>query len=318
MHLYRHLTADPRYDAEMQTMAGAVRFAAGCETDSERDLLGEGDAGDLEVLVGTPRTVTDAYKEAIAKNENDWFALHSSRSQLQLLNELGFNPDRVQAGIAVFDRALAKLRGRRMIGSRGRSSCSAAIWSMPRVVRPPRFPADKEEVAAQKIAEALDALGAGPEDLALCQAAAGGDLLFLEACQERGVRCQILLPFREPEFIERSILPSAQAGTWRERYFKMKERLQIPIRIMPDELGPLPSGVDPFERCNLWLLYTTLAWGIRQGAVHLPLERRRRRWPGRDRAHVQRSEGANRPGHLDRHAKVVDRLKPGPPLPEQK
>ena len=31
---------------------------------------------------------------------------------------------------------------------------------------------------------------------------------------------------------------------------------------MPDELGPLPSGVDPYERCNLWLLYTTLAWGV--------------------------------------------------------
>ena len=31
---------------------------------------------------------------------------------------------------------------------------------------------------------------------------------------------------------------------------------------MPDELGPLPNGVDPFERCNLWLLYTTLAWGV--------------------------------------------------------
>jgi hypothetical protein len=28
---------------------------------------------------------------------------------------------------------------------------------------------------------------------------------------------------------------------------------------MPDELGPLPEGVDPFERCNLWLLYTALA-----------------------------------------------------------
>ena len=133
---------------------------------------------------------------------------------------------------------------------------------MRRTVRPPRFPADKEAIAAQKIAEALDALGAGPEDLALCQAAAGGDLLFLEACQQRGVRCQVLLPLREPEFIERSILPSAEGDTWRERYFEMKQRLEDPIRVMPDELGPLPSGVDPFERCNLWLLYTTLAWGI--------------------------------------------------------
>ena len=82
---------------------------------------------------------------------------------------------------------------------------------MPRIVRLRGFPADKGDVAAQKIGEALDALDAGPDDLALCQAAAGGDLLFLEACQQRGVRCQILLPFPEPEFIERSILPSAGA-----------------------------------------------------------------------------------------------------------
>jgi hypothetical protein len=92
--------------------------------------------------------------------------------------------------------------------------------------------------------------------------AAGGDLLFLEACQRRGVRCQALLPLSEPEFIDRSILPSIGGDAWRERYFDMKQRLQNPVRVMPDELGPLPSGVDPFERCNLWLLYTTLSWGI--------------------------------------------------------
>ena len=128
----------------------------------------------------------------------------------------------------------------------------------------PRFPADKEPIAAQKIAEALDQLGAGADDVALSQAAAGGDLLFLEACQQRGVRLQILLPFPEPEFIERSILPSSGGARWRERFFRMKERLKDmkDVRIMPDELGPLPSGADPFERCNLWLLSTAFASGV--------------------------------------------------------
>jgi hypothetical protein len=131
----------------------------------------------------------------------------------------------------------------------------------------PRFPADKESVAAQKIGEALDQLGGGPDDLAFCQAAAGGDLLFLEACQRRGVRCQVLLPLPEPEFIERSIVPSAGGDKWRNRFYAIKEKLQAsvvqdPIRIMPDELGPLPKNVDAFERCNLWLLYSALACGI--------------------------------------------------------
>ena len=31
---------------------------------------------------------------------------------------------------------------------------------------------------------------------------------------------------------------------------------------MPDELGPAPRGVTVFERCNLWLLYTALPYGV--------------------------------------------------------
>jgi len=76
------------------------------------------------------------------------------------------------------------------------------------------------------------------------------------------VRCQVLLPFPEPDFIERSIAPSVAGDRWCDRFYAMKEKLQDPIRIMPDELGPLPKGGDPFERCNLWLLYSALACGI--------------------------------------------------------
>jgi tetratricopeptide (TPR) repeat protein len=262
MHLYRHLTNDARYDADLATMAGAVRFAAACEPDERQLFWSKTTLGDLEVLVGTPDTVKTAYKEAIAKNEKDWFALKSSRSQLQLLQDLGFRPDTVAAGIATFDRALDRLKKPE---DRWQPR-QVLLFSGHMVDAPdrktPRFPNDKEPIAAQRIAEALDKLGAGAEDLAFCQAAAGGDLLFLEACQQRGVRCQVLLPFPEPEFIERSIAPSAGGDKWRDRFYAVKAKLQDPIRIMPDELGPLPKGVDPFERCNLWLLYSALACGI--------------------------------------------------------
>jgi tetratricopeptide (TPR) repeat protein len=261
MHLHRHLTNDPRYDTELATMAGAVRFGAACEPDERALFWSKTTLADLEVLEGSPEAVKTAYKEAIAKNERDWFALNSSRAQLQLLQELGFRPDAVAAGIATFDRALERLQkpadrwqprqvllfSGHMVDAPGRAT--------------PRFPADKEPVAAQRIAAALDELGASAEDLAFCQAAAGGDLLFVEACQGRGVRCQVLLPFPEPEFIERSIVPSAGGDRWRERFYAMKAKLQDPIRIMPDELGRLPKDVDPFERCNLWLLYCALACG---------------------------------------------------------
>jgi tetratricopeptide (TPR) repeat protein len=262
MHLARHLTSDTRYDRDIATMAGAVRYAAECEPDPNQLFWSKTTLGDLEVLVGTPDTVKAAYKEAIAKNEKDWFALNSSRAQLQLLQDLGFKPDTVAAGIATFDRAL------------GRLTKPEDRWEPRQVLlfsghmvdapdrKTPRFPADKEAAAAQSIGGALDRLGAGPEDLAFCQAAAGGDLLFLEACQSRGVRCKVLLPLDEPEFVEKSIVTSAGGDKWRDRFYAMKAKLLEPIRIMPDELGPPPTKVDPFERCNLWSMYSALACGI--------------------------------------------------------
>ncbi|MEK6763493.1 MAG: TRAFs-binding domain-containing protein [Nitrospirota bacterium] len=262
MHLYRHLTNDSRYDREMNTMAGAVRFAAESESDGQQLYWSKATLGELEVLVGTPETTKIAYKEAIAKNDKNWFDLNSSRAQLQLLKDLGFRPENVDAGIATFDRALQKLakpedrrQPRRvflfsghMIDAPGR--------------QPSRFPAEKESVAAQEIAEALDNLKAGPEDLALTQGACGGDLLFTEACQQRRVMVQWLQPFDEPEFIERSVVCCSEA--WRHRYLKAKAALTITpgVRTAPAELGLPLKGVDPYERCNLWLLYTALSYGI--------------------------------------------------------
>lgn len=127
----------------------------------------------------------------------------------------------------------------------------------------PRFPAAAEPLAAQAIGRALDALGAGPGDLALSQAAAGGDLLFLEACQKRGVRCRVLLPFAEPEFIAQSVLPSANGASWADRYRAATARAEV--LTLPAVLGPLQDGegkgADPFERCNQWLLDSALAAG---------------------------------------------------------
>lgn len=124
----------------------------------------------------------------------------------------------------------------------------------------PRFPASKVPAAAGRIVAALDELGAGPGDLALSQAAAGGDLLFLEACQARGMRCEVHLPFPEAEFIAASVTPSADADAWRARYDAVKARLsEGALRIMPAESGQ--EDANPFERCNLWLLETAMAWG---------------------------------------------------------
>lgn len=124
-----------------------------------------------------------------------------------------------------------------------------------------RFTPAMLPAAAGRIADELALLQAGPDDLALCQAAAGGDLLFLEACRARGVRLQVLLPFAEAAFAERSILASIDGEAWLVRWQALRAALSTPPRAMPDVLGPGPPSGDPYERCNRWLLNTALAFG---------------------------------------------------------
>jgi len=123
----------------------------------------------------------------------------------------------------------------------------------------PRFPLDKVPFAEAAISQTLDLLDVGPEDLAFTQGASGGDLIFAEACLVRGVKLQLLQPFPEPDFIERSVVPAA--GDWRSRYYAVKDKLDSdrPPRCMTTELGK--SEHDPYERCNLWLLNSALAYG---------------------------------------------------------
>ncbi len=124
---------------------------------------------------------------------------------------------------------------------------------------PPRFPAEKVPWVAEHIMQTLDELQTGPSDLALTQGANGGDILFAEACLQRGANLQLLQPFAESQFIENSV--TAVAGDWLKRYQSITTAIRQPPLAAPSELGELPPNMNPYERCNLWLLDTALAYG---------------------------------------------------------
>ena len=129
----------------------------------------------------------------------------------------------------------------------------------------PRFPADRVPAAAAAIARVLDGHGAGPADLGLTQGAAGGALLFVQACVERGVRVQLLLPLPEAEFIEQSISSASDGPIWRQRWFELLPQLGPTPKLLADRSdeagGPAQPGHNVFERCNEWLMASALAFG---------------------------------------------------------
>jgi len=267
MHVYRDLTGDPRYESEAAIMAGGVAWAASCERDDANRFWALTNLGALAILDKDPAAVGEAFREAIAHVDNDWLALEATCKHMGLLAILGFRPDNVNAALATLERAMQRIKPPASL----RQPDKVFLFSGHMIDSPdradPRFPADKEGIAAARIGEILDKLGAGPDDLAFAQGAAGGDILFAEACLARGVPFQMLLPLEEPDFIEASVLPSTDGESWRQRYLALRDKLTLPPRIMPDELGPLPrasngSEMNPFERCNLWLLYSALAQGI--------------------------------------------------------
>ena len=121
----------------------------------------------------------------------------------------------------------------------------------------PRFPPDKEPLAANAIAAVLADLSLGPDDLAICGGACGGDLLFAEAALARGSRLELYIPFDEPTFLERSV--DFAGGDWRARFLAAKARGAL--HLLPLERGPTPAGEDPYERNNLWMLEAASRFG---------------------------------------------------------
>ena len=255
-------------------LLGGVRWAiASALARSPKDYYARASLAELSLLCDDLATVQKDYRAAVAAADRDWFALDSSRQTLELLRDLGFRPAETAAALDIVEREIS--RATPPFEPRQVLLFSGHMMDAPD--RPvPRFTPAMEAPAAQRLAQALATMDAGPLDLALCQAAAGGDLLFLEACVARGVRCQVMLPFAEPDYLTRSVQPSAGAEGWRQRWLALKPRLGETPRLMPTDLGPLPRGRRPLRALQPLAAEHRAGPWPRQVALRLPVERRRR------------------------------------------
>ena len=114
-----------------------------------------------------------------------------------------------------------------------------------------RFPPAKVPSVAAAIANALDAVDASRDGLAISSGACGGDLLFATAALERSMSLQLVLPFGIERFLDKSV---AFAGAeWVARFTTTVDDEHCDLVVL-DELGPIPEGSNAFERVNTWML----------------------------------------------------------------
>jgi hypothetical protein len=121
----------------------------------------------------------------------------------------------------------------------------------------PRFPADKESIAADAIADTLTQSGIGAGDLAICGGACGGDLIFAEVCLARGAGLELYLPFDQPTFLAESV--DFAGANWHDRFLAAASKATM--HVASAELGPLRPGEEPYERNNKRMLESAARFG---------------------------------------------------------
>jgi tetratricopeptide (TPR) repeat protein len=269
-----NVTDDPDVDAireNLPRLKGAIHFALENSTrQNVSDYWALVSLAELQVSIGDePEKVTRAYRKALTAARKNVYSLKISLGQLQLLKSINFRPEFVQAGIDVLEGEIKRIK------SHTDGEDASGAQTPPQVFlfsghaldnpgsRDARFPEAMEKEARNRIDRALDKFKASDNDLAIAPGvAAGGDIIFLEACLDRGMKTEIHLPYDEAIYIKEAI--SYAGDSWIERFYALRNNTNVTIRHQRDHLGKEKPGDNIIQRNERWALYTALVFGIQR------------------------------------------------------
>lgn len=271
-HLTKRTSALPLDD-----IAKGVAWTVGVAIARKKDYWSLATRAEMALIEGRKEAALEDYAEAaaLAVADRERFPLDSSSQQLDFLGSLGLHPDIVAEAAKIIDRAEKQLDGligrrkpadpepQRVVVFSGHMIDNPAVRG-PGKARPERFPATKIDAVAQEIRKRLDKVEAAAGDVGLCGGASGGDLLFAEACLERGMRVELRLARSEPEFLAESVTFADPDHRWENSFERVKDDKATTVYVMPVELGAAPEGVSVHDRCNRWMLYSALSMGLRK------------------------------------------------------
>ena len=274
-HLYRRITGQNPPGLDLEGLKHGLRWAISCArenagNDREGRYWLRATEAEFLLLEGNLGEARSTYADA-ASSATSWFQLESSRQQLLMYKELQFEPEGVNAVLAVLDTALSryekpsKTEPKRVVLFSGHM-VDHPDRRGPGKAKPERFPASKADAAVAELSGRLKAIGVGPDDVGLCGGACGGDILFAEACLARGMRLHVFIPESEPKFLQSSV--NFAGPEWQERFFAVVRRPEVEYRVQTDALGEPPQfgnpprKIDIYDRNNRWLTYTAIAYGL--------------------------------------------------------
>jgi hypothetical protein len=247
------------------------------EREGMKDVWAEISQADLAcITTNAPTRVAGAYRKALAAAPD--FAAGSVRKQLGVYRDLGVLTDNLAEVFKVVGepppipepsaQPADKPQRKRILVFAGHM-----IDAPDRET--PRFPADKESVAREKIKQVVLSemnTGAGVA-AAYAGGASGGDILFQEICEELGIATRLYLAVEPQVYVTKSVM---EAGPkWVERFWNVhiaratRNQVRVLSRLYNavDDTGYLPAWLrekrnyNIWQRNNLWMLFNALAEG---------------------------------------------------------
>jgi hypothetical protein len=260
--------------ADLPELRGTLEFALEIQAaNPSADYWALVSLAELYVLTSVSvQRVVRAYRKAMTASRRTVFFLESSIQQLEILKSLEIRPEYVSAGMKILKEELARIRkqeydeesdGAEEVDDRPHTSrvFLFAGYRLNSGVEKGCFPVDLEEKILAEIEQLLDKYKVDSNDLAITAGmAAGGDLLFIEACAARGIPVATHMPVAEPVYVRDFVSPAGDS--WVERFYKMRNHPQVAEYYQADLVGPHKPEDDVYERNNRWALYSAMVHGV--------------------------------------------------------
>ncbi len=135
----------------------------------------------------------------------------------------------------------------------------------------PRFPPPMEPLARDAIRRALEEQkqNANGVMLGVAGGANGGDLLFLEVCDELGIATEMGLALPANQYVKASV--ENEDSSWVERFStQLAKHSNVPVLAESPDLPEwlqFKKNYDIWQRNNLWLLADALSHRARHGTL---------------------------------------------------